>query len=317
MRRVLITGVSGFIGSHLAEHLLEGNIEVHGTIHANADKENIQNIKDDLERYECDIRDRSRVEEIIEEVEPDTIFHLAAQAYLIPSWENPVHTMNVNVNGTINLLESAKGLEMDPTIIVACSSAAYGDSAREHIPLDEDAPLLPLSPYAVSKATAELLCYQYYRNFNLKAIRARIFGTTGPRKKGDVCADFSNQIAKMEAGLQEPVLSTGNLDPKRDITDVRDAVRALHLLSGEGEPGEAYNVCSGQAYEIRKILDELRKLTNVAFDTDQDPQKMRIEDEPIILGDNSKIKEKCGWEPEISIEDTLEDILEYWRKKFE
>jgi GDP-4-dehydro-6-deoxy-D-mannose reductase len=298
MVKVLITGIEGFIGSFLAEHLLQKRAEVHGVIHHKNDIERLQHVKESLSLYECDITRASCVRDVIQTVKPEVVLHLAAQAYVIPSWKDPVATMKTNVLGTLHLLESIKKSHTDPVIIVACSSAAYGDAASQHLPLKETDPLLPLSPYGVSKAAQEMLCYQYFRNFGLKIIRARIFGTIGPRKTGDACADFAEQIAKIERGLQEPVMLVGNLSTKRDLTDVRDVVRALWLLEEKGEYGDVYNICRGHAYEIKQLLNRLLIMGKVDIKVKQDQTRMRFSDEPIILGDNTKISRTCGWKPE-------------------
>jgi GDP-4-dehydro-6-deoxy-D-mannose reductase len=315
MVKVLITGIGGFIGSFLAEYLLQKEVEVYGIIHSKDKIERLEHIEEDLLLYECDVNKASCVKDVVQKVKPEIIFHLAAQAYVIPSWKDPVTTIRTNVLGTLHLLESVRNSHIDPVIIVACSSAAYGDAASRFIPLKETAPLLPLSPYGVSKAAQEMLCYQYFRNFGLKVIRARIFGTIGPRKTGDVCADFAGQIAKIERGLQEPVIFVGNLGTKRDLTDVRDVVKALWLLKEKGKYGDVYNVCSGRAYEIKQILNQLLLMGKADIKIKQDQTRMRFSDEPIILGDNTKISETCGWKPERKINESLAAILDYWRNK--
>jgi GDP-4-dehydro-6-deoxy-D-mannose reductase len=315
MVKVLTTGIEGFIGSFLAEHLLQKGAEVHGIIYHRNKIERLEHIKENLLLYECDVNKASCVKTVVQKVKPEVIFHLAAQAYVIPSWKDPATTIKTNVLGTLYLLESVRSSHINPVIIVSCSSAAYGDAASQFIPLKETAPLLPLSPYGVSKAAQEMLCYQYFRNFGLKIIRARIFGTIGPRKTGDACADFAEQIAKIEKGLQEPVMLVGNLSTKRDLTDVRDVVKALWLLKEKGEYGDVYNICSGHAYEIKQLLNQLLHIGKVDIKIKQDQMRMRFSDEPIIVGDNTKISETCGWKPERKINESLAAILEYWRNK--
>jgi len=316
--KVLITGISGFIGSFLAEYLLKKDMDVYGTILEYEQNEiaNIKHIIDELHLIECDIRKRGLVEKIIHESKPDVVFHLASQAYVVFSWEDPITTFETNVLGTIYLFEALKRSNVNPVVIMACSSSEYGDTAFLRIPLKETDPLQPLSPYAVSKATQDLLSYQYYKSFGLKTVRARIFGTIGPKKRGDVCADFAEQIAKIEAGISKPVMSVGNLETRRDLTDVRDMIEALYLLSIRGRCGDVYNLCKGQAYKIVDILKKFLEISRVKIEVQPDPQKMRFCDEPIILGENEKIKRECGWLPQIPIERSLQDILDYWRAYF-
>ena len=312
--RTLITGINGFIGSYLAEYLLAKKVKVYGTVHELARLENITHVRDLVTLSKCDVRNRTAVRKTIERARPDLIFHLAAQSRPDISWKDPMGTMETNVLGTVNVFESVRELGLDPKILVACSSAEYGVMKGKE-PIKEDHPLLPLSPYGVSKVAQDLLAYQYFKNFDVKTIRVRIFGTTGPRKVGDVCSDFARQVAEIEGG-KEPVVRVGNLDARRDLTDVRDMVKALWLLMERGKTGEVYNACSGRAYKIKDILDEFLGMSSVEVEVEVDPKKLRPTDEPIILGDNSKIRKDCGWKPKIPIEKTLKDILEYWREKF-
>lgn len=312
--RVLITGVNGFIGSYLAEYLLSKRLEVQGTVYKK-DLENIAHLKNAISLSKCDVRNQAEVKDVIKKSKPDFVFHLAAQSRPDISWKDPVGTMKTNVIGTVNILESVRKLELDPKILVACSSAEYGFMREDEGPIKEDHQLLPLSPYGVSKVAQDLLAYQYFQNFNMRTIRVRIFGATGPRKKGDVCSDFARQIAEIEHGKREPVVHVGNLEARRSLMDVRDTVKAFWLLMEKGEVGDVYNVCSSKAYKIGDILDKFLEMSKVAVKVEVDPKKLRPSDEPIIAGDNSKIRKVCGWKPEIPIEKTLKDTLEYWREK--
>lgn len=312
--RVLVTGATGFIGSHLIDALVEKDVEVYGTTQDLKGNEmrNISHLKNKLELIECDIRDRSRVETIVEKVKPEKIFHLAAQAYVIPSWKDPVTTFDTNVKGTIYLFEATRKAKINPTIVVSCSSAEYGFMNKP--PFKETDVLMPVSPYGVSKAAQDMLGYQYFANYGMRIIRARIFNTTGPRKIGDVFADFAVQIARNEKGKQQPIMRVGNLETMREVLDVRDVVRALTILSDRGRFGEAYNICSGKPYKICDILEMLLKLTEKRINVKQDARLMRHTDEPIIIGDNTKMRTHVGWEPKIPVEQTLKDIVDYWRQ---
>jgi GDP-4-dehydro-6-deoxy-D-mannose reductase len=311
----LITGVNGFIGSYLAEYLLNKRLKVYGTIFKVKHLENIAHLKDEIILSRCDVRNPTTVKNVVGKSKLDIVFHLAAQSYPTVSWKDPVSTMETNVFGTINLFEAIRKLGINPKILVACSSAEYGSVREREVSIKEDYPLLPLHPYGVSKVAQDLLAYQYFKNFGLNTIRVRIFGTTGPRKIGDVCSDFARQIVEIECKKKDPIMYVGNLEARRDLTDVRDMVRAFWLLMEKGKIGEVYNACSSKAYKIDDILDKFLEMSDADIEVKVDPKKLRPSDEPVILGDNSKIKKDCGWQPKIPIEKTLKDILNYWRGK--
>lgn len=311
--RILVTGMTGFIGSHLAEFLLKKELEVVGTVWDKTELKNVEKIKDKVRILECDIRDGERVEEIIEEVKPDRVFHLAAQSFPTVSWDEPVRTLDTNVMGTTHIFEAIRKLDLDTIVLVACSSAEYGFVSENEVPVKENHVLLPLHPYGVSKVAQDLLAYQYHQNFGIKTVRARIFNTTGPRKANDVCSDFTSMIVNIEKGKAKE-MKVGNLEPKRDITDVGDVVNALWLLCEKGKMGEAYNVCSSKAYRIKDLLDMAIEISDVDIEPKIDPNKLRPTDEPIIMGDNTKIREACGWIPKMSMEETLSRMLDFWRE---
>jgi GDP-4-dehydro-6-deoxy-D-mannose reductase len=313
---VFITGMTGFIGSHLAELLLKKKEEVHGTIWDPLEVENIAHIKGELNIIRCDVRDKVKVEQIIHELQPREIYHLAAQSYPTISWKDPLYTLETNVIGTANIFEAVKKYELDTKIFVACSSAEYGFIAEDAVPVREDHALNPLHPYGVSKVAVDLLAYQYFVNFGIKSVRGRIFNTTGPRKVNDVCADFTQQIAQIaKSDHAESKIYVGNLTPRRDITDVRDMVNAIWLALQKGKSGEVYNLCSARAYKISEILDHVLQLTDKDVEVVQLPAKLRPTDEPIIMGDNTKFCSCTGWKPQINIKRTLQDMVEYWRAK--
>jgi GDP-4-dehydro-6-deoxy-D-mannose reductase len=311
--RALVTGMTGFIGSHLAEYLLKKELEVFGTVWDKTELKNVEGIKDKVRILECDIRDGARVKEIIEEVKPERIFHLAAQSFPTVSWDEPVRTLETNVMGTAHIFEAVRKCDLDTIILVACSSAEYGFVSENEVPVKESHILLPLHPYGVSKVAQDLLAYQYHQNFGIKTVRARIFNTTGPRKTNDVCSDFTSTIVGIEKGKVKQ-MNVGNLEPKRDITDVEDVVNALWLLCEKGEMGEVYNVCSSKAYRIKDILNMAIELAKAKIEVKVDPNKLRPTDEPIIMGDNTKIREACGWIPKMSMEETLSRMMDYWRE---
>ncbi len=318
MKKVLITGANGFVGSHLSEYILNNKLgEVYGAYRTkNEDFSNIKGIMKKIELVECDITDSYSVDKTIEEVKPDYIFHLAAQAFVPSSWKSPVETLNTNIVGSLNLFEAIKKNNKSITIQIAGSSEEYGMVKEDEVPITEDNPLRPLSPYGVSKVAMDLLGYQYNKSYGLKIIRTRAFNHEGPRRgESYVTSNFAKQVALIEAGEQKPVLMVGNLKAKRDYTDVRDTVRAYWLAAEKCTPGEAYNICSGKAYEIQKIVDILKELTKKDFEVKQDPKRLRPSDVQILLGDSSKFRKQTGWKPEIAFEKTMEDLLDYWRKK--
>lgn len=315
--KVLITGITGFAGSHLAEYLLEEKeAEVHGLYRWRSRTENIEGFRDEIRLYEGDIRDSSSMRELIARIKPDWIFHLAAQSYVPMSWKAPQETLSTNVMGELNLLEACRNEGCDPKIHVAGSSEEYGMVHPEEIPITEDNPLRPLSPYAVSKVTQDMLGYQYHQSYGLRVVRTRAFNHTGPRRgRVFVTSNFARQIAAIEKGKKEPVIKVGNLEAVRDFTDVRDIVKAYVLALEKGEPGQVYNLGSGKGIKIGELLQMLLKMSEVEIRTERDPARMRPSDVQHLVCDFTKFGKKTGWQPEIPFEKTLEDILEFWRAR--
>ena len=313
--RVLITGISGFVGSHLAEFLLEQGIEVHGTIRWRSKLDNIKHIQDKVRLIETDIKDAHSMQKTVEEVEPDYVFHLAAQSFVPTSWKAPSETVGTNILGTLNLFEAIRNSNADPRIQVAGSSEEYGKVLPDELPIKETNPLRPMSPYAVSKVATDLLGYQYHQSYGLKIVRTRAFNHTGPRRgEPFVTSNFAKQVAEIEKGLKEPVIHVGNLNAERDFTDVRDTVNAYWLSVHKCEFGEVYNICSGVARKIQSVLDLLQNMSAVKIEVKQDPDRLRPSDVEILMCDCSKFKNRTGWEPKITFEDTMRDLLDYWRK---
>lgn len=316
-RRVLITGITGFAGSHLADYLLDrGGFEIYGLYRWRSRMENIEGIKNKVNLIEGDIRDPVSMRHLVEEIQPDWIFHLAAQSYVPMSWKAPVETLSTNIVGEANLFEACRKAPCDPLILIAGSSEEYGLVLPEEVPIKETNPLRPLSPYGVSKVTQDLLGFQYFKSYGLKVVRTRAFNHTGPRR-GDVfvTSNFAKQIATIEKGKSEPVICVGNLDAVRDFTDVRDVARAYALALEKGEPGEVYNIASGEGIKIHELLDKLLALSKVEIKIEQDPTRMRPSDVQLLFGDFTKFRERTGWQPEILFEQTLKDILDFWRER--
>lgn len=322
--KVLITGITGFAGSHLADYLIEHHpeVEIFGIKRWRSKTENIEHLKDKVKYFDCDIKDAHNVFEVIDNIKPDKIFHLAAQSFVPASWEAPAETLVLNIVGQTNILEAVRKIrskekDYDPTVLVAGSSEEYGQVNPDEVPIKETNPLRPLSPYGVSKVCQDLMGFQYWRSYKIKVIRSRAFNHSGPRR-GEVFVDsnFAQQIAKIEKGKQEPVIRVGNLEAQRDFTDVRDIVRAYWVATDKCIPGEAYNICSGQIYTIQQVLDKLLSLSTVDIKVEQDPSRMRPSDVMILSGDNSRFKKYTSWEPQIDyLNQTLEDMLNYWRER--
>ncbi|MFN8532093.1 MAG: GDP-mannose 4,6-dehydratase [Dehalococcoidia bacterium] len=314
---VLITGLTGLVGSHLADYLLTiPGVRVFGFKRWRSDPATIRHLAGRITVIEGDVEDRSSVERAVAISQPERIFHLAAQSYPSESWDAPVHTFNANVIGTINVLETVRHRSPKTAVHVAGSSAEYGFIRPEDCPIAETMPLKPLSPYGVSKVAQELLAYQYHQNFGLRTFITRSFNHIGPRQgERTAVQTFCKQVAEIEAGLRPPVVQVGNLTPRRDFSDVLDVCRALWLLVERGTPGETYNLCSGQAPVIGEVLDLVLSKARVTVRVEEDPARLRPSDEPILLGDNSRLRRDTGWAPEVPLSDSLDRILAYWRSR--
>jgi GDP-4-dehydro-6-deoxy-D-mannose reductase len=315
-KKVLITGITGFAGSHLAELLLHEGYEVCGTSRARSKTDNIDHIRHKLQLEDADLLDPHSLYAIIDKIKPNFIFHLAAQSFVQSSWASPANTMEINIVGSVNLFEAVKRVGIDPVIQIACSSEEYGLVYPDEAPVKETNPLRPQSPYAVSKVAMDYLGYQYYQSYNTKIIRTRGFNHTGPRR-GEVFAtsNFAKQIALIEKGKKEPVIEVGDLTTKRDWTDVRDMVRGYLLSVLKGKPGEVYNICSEKAVKIEEMLSMLLSFSKVKVKVRRDPGRFRPSDVPILLGDCSKFKKLTGWKPLIPFRQTMKDLLDYWRER--
>jgi GDP-4-dehydro-6-deoxy-D-mannose reductase len=313
--KALVTGISGFVGSHMAEFLLANNVEVTGTIRHRSRMDHIKHLKD-IQLTECELRDPFSVEHLIQEVKPDLIFHLAAQSFVPTSWNSPMDTIHNNIAGQVNILEAVRRFDLDCKIQLACSSEEYGHVEPDEVPIKETNPLRPLSPYAVSKVCQEYLGYQYFKSYGLHIIPTRTFNHTGPRRgENFVTSNFSKQIAEIEKAKKPPVLYVGNLEAKRDFTDVRDVVRAYWLALEKGQPGETYNIASGKCYTIQEMLDLLLSFSTIEIEVKEDPTRLRPSDVEILLGDYTLFHQTTGWKPEIPFEQTMEDLLNYWRQR--
>ena len=317
MRRVLVTGITGFAGSHLVDLMLaRGGVEVLGILRWRSRTENIEHFRSKVQLIECDLRDSTSTRDALEAAEPDWIFHLAAQSFVPTSWNAPNESISTNALGQLNLFEAVRRLGLKPRVQIACSSEEYGLVLEDELPIRETNPLRPLSPYAVSKVTQDMLGYQYFKSYGMDVVRTRGFNHEGPRRPNVfVASDFAWQISEVEKGRREPVIHVGNLDARRDFTDVRDMVEGYWLALEKGEPGEVYNLCSGKDYSIRQVLDLLLGMTQAKIEVRTDPKRLRPSDVPVLLGDGSKFRKATGWAPRIPFEKTLADSLDYWRRQ--
>jgi GDP-4-dehydro-6-deoxy-D-mannose reductase len=309
MKRALITGINGFAGTHLNNLLVENGYEVFGTVKPSKESSLDKNL------FSVDITDFEELKEVIDTVSPDFIYHLAALTSPAQSFKDPSTTITNNIEGQLNILEAVKQLQLMQTRVLVVSSAeVYGAVKENELPNNENTPLRPLSPYAVSKIAQDFLGYQYFHSQNVKTIRVRTFNNIGPHQAPFfVVPSFAKQIAEIEKGLQEPILKVGNLNAKRDFTDVRDVVKAYTLLMEKGEYGEVYNVGCGRSYKIRDILDMFLSLSQIKIIVENDPERMRPGDIEELRCDYDKLYKATGWKPEVSIETSLQDTLDYWR----
>ncbi|PDW04978.1 GDP-mannose 4,6-dehydratase [Candidatus Viridilinea mediisalina] len=313
--RILITGLTGPVGSFLADYLLTlPGLELHALKRWRSDPRPIAHLRGRVTLHEGDIEDPFAVDRTLAAVRPDRVFHLAAQSYPSASWEAPIHTMRINVEGTLNLLEAVRRHAPQARVHIAGTSAQYGTVRPDQVPISETHPMRPASPYGVSKVAAELSGLQYHDNFGLHVFVTRSFNHVGPRQ-GDRCSiqTFCQQMAAIELGQQEPILYVGNLEPQRDFTHTRDVARALWLLSEHAQPGEVYNLCAGQATRIGEIVQLVLARGRVPVEVRVDPARLRPSDEPILLGDNRKLRAATGWEPTIGMSEIVDELLAYWR----
>ena len=308
--KVLITGAAGFIGSHLVKHCLEAGSAVQGIDICEPDKRCAG-----ASFEHCDIRDFGRLLELISAFRPECIFHLAAQSYPTVSLARPHETIDTNVGGTVNLFECLRTLGIKPVVVVACSSAEYGPVADEDLPVREDHALHPLHPYGVSKVAQDLLAAQYFENYSIPAIRIRIFKTSGPGKLGDVCSDLAKRAVEIEMGIRPPIMDVGNLTTRRTIVNVRDLVQGLWLSTEHCRPGEVYNVGGADIYSVQELIEFIRLQSTSRFDVEQSPELMRVCDEAIVAGDNTKFRNCCSWTPQIRITTTLSETVDWWRNR--
>jgi GDP-4-dehydro-6-deoxy-D-mannose reductase len=301
---VLVTGATGFAGSHLVDYLLDLGEWVAGWARAGARA----GWRDPRVGWqEVDVLDRGAVADAIRDLRPRTVFHLAGLPHVGESWKQADRALAVNALGTHHLVDALEQHAPGCRLIVSGSALVYRPSLEA---LREDSPVGPADPYGISKLAQEMRVAQA----RVAAVRTRPFNHAGPRQsEAFVTSSFAKQIAEIEAGLRPPTLQVGNLDARRDITDVRDTVRAYAALGTSGTPGAVYNICSGTAHKVGDLLEQLLRLSNARIDVRQDPARMRPSDNPVVLGDHSRVTADTGWAPSIPIAQTLGDLLAWWR----
>lgn len=311
----MITGIGGFAGGHLAEYLLA---------HTDWEVAGLDLVEGRAAQWHARVAlhigdlltDLPKLQELFAKVRPDYVFHLAAQAFVPSSWADPWNTLANNIHGQLNVLLAAIALGTQPRVLVIGSAEEYGAVTREELPIREDTPLRPTSPYAVSKVAQDALGYQYYASHKLPVVRVRPFNHIGPgQSPAFVTSDFAKQIAEAEVGLREPVLHVGNLEGRRDFSDVRDIVRGYCLALTKGAPGEVYNLGAERSYSIRQVLDGLTSMSRVSLTVEQDSKRLRFADIPDLVADCSQFRTKTGWHADIPLLQSLQDILEFWRRQ--
>ena len=309
MKKVLVTGVDGFVAGYLSDYLFKSGYDVYGTTISETYK------NDKIKIFKMNLLDAENVSDVIKNISPNMIFHLAGQSAVGLSWQKPVLTIDVNVNGTLNLLEAVRINNINSRILIIGSSDQYGTIKPEDCPIKETQLQIPQSPYGISKKTQEELGKLYVKAYKMNIIFVRAFNHIGARQgKNFVVPDFASKIVKIEKSAV-PVLKVGNLDTWRDFTDVRDIVKGYLMLLKNGKVGESYNIGSGNVIRVKDILEKLVSLSYKKIKVEIDKEKFRPIDVPIVQCDNSKIKKDTGWNPEIFIDETLKDVLEYWRGK--
>ncbi len=310
MKSAFITGIKGLLGTYLSNHLLEKNYAVYGIDHNLQRGSRLQNISGRVIIYECDVLNKTKLARIIKSVSPDLVFHLAG---VNKSNDDEVY-FNANVIGTINLLNALNELKKNPRTLVACSSSGYGIVSDSDLPIKETCELRPITPYGVSKASQDHLCYLYYKHHGIRVIRVRIFNNTAPLQDTDfVCSGLARQVAMAEKN-KKAVVQVGNVHAVRDFLDSRDVIRAMLLAALHGRPGEAYNVASGKGRTIKSILDYLMSLSKSKIKISY-LKKASKSDVPKQIGSYKKLHNATGWKPEIPFKKTLSDLLDYWRSR--
>jgi GDP-4-dehydro-6-deoxy-D-mannose reductase len=316
-KSVLITGITGSGGSYLADHIVANHPEaqVHGIArwHSTSSHGNLTESGDRLNIHECDLNDFSSVLNVLREVKPDVIFHIAAHANVQASFNTPLTVLQNNIMGTATFYEAIRQIDFDPIILLCSSSEVYGQVDPKYVPITEECPLNPSSPYAVSKLTQDMLGYTYFRSYGMKVIRTRMFAYFNPRRADLFATSFALQIARIEAGLQK-VLKHGNLESTRTMMDVRDVMECYWLAATNGEAGETYNIGGNNVITVGEFLEILVKLAECNIVTEQDPKLMRPSDVTLQIPDTTKFKQIANFEPKFGFEESVDFLLSHCRR---
>ncbi len=311
--RALITGMNGFAGSHLADFLLtQPDVEIFGA--GIGDTSNLRHLAGHVTFIPGDLKDAQFVATLLEQSQPARIYHLAGQAFPPASWQDPWTTLEINIRAQVNVLHAAARVQPSARILVIGSMDEYGRIELHDLPIAEETPLRPDSPYGVSKIAQDFLGLQYFLSHQLSIVRVRPSNHIGPRQNEQfVTSNFAKQIVEIENGAREPVLRVGNLDAQRDFTDVRDMVRAYYLALERGTPGEVYNIGSERAVTIQSVVDMMLQQSRTAIRVERDPARLRPSDTPALYCRAAKFRAQTGWTPTIPLGRSLRDILDYWR----
>lgn len=317
--KILITGISGMVGSHLAEYILNEHpdVDIHGLIRWRTPLEYLVAIKERITLHYADLRDLNSLIVLIKKVQPEWIFHLAAQSFVTTSFDAPVDTLSTNVIGTTNLLDALRITGVDAKVHVCSSSEVYGQVLEHEVPIKESNSFRPASPYAVSKVGEDMIAFQYFLSYGIRTVRTRMFTHTGPRR-GEVFAEsaYAKQIVEVEYGLRKNPIRVGNLESIRTFADVRDAVRAYWALMEKCPAGEVYNIGGSRTMTLRAMLEILKDMATCHIDHVVDPTLLRPSDVTLQIPDTSKFKMATGWEPRIPFEETLKNILDFYRRHY-
>lgn len=315
--KVLITGINGFVGSHLSDLILShhNEYEVHGITKKDSDLQNIKHSINKINMHYSDLNDSKSLETIMRLVRPTKIFHLAGQSNVMNSFQNPTETFHINVLGTLNLLEAVRKIDIDPILQIASSSEVYGQVLENEIPIKENNPFRPINPYGVSKVAIDRLAYQFYSSYGMKTIITRAFSHTGPRRNQIFAeSNFAKQIVEIEKGIKEPIIEVGNLNSTRTFADVRDVVEAYWLATEKCDYGEAYNIGNTNLVALKEVLDILVKISSQKVTIKEDESRLRPVDVLYHVPDITKFVQKTNWKIKIPLQKTLEDLLKYWRE---
>lgn len=316
--KVLITGITGFAGSHLMDYILENtDYEVYGIKRMNSNLRNIHHAMDKITLYDADLLDETSLISVLNKVKPDQIYHLGALSWVTPSWDMPAVYMQTNAIGTINLFEAMRITGCKARVLTSATPEEFGDVPADLIPITEETRIKPINPYAASKAAQDMVCITYHASYNFDIVRTRAFNHEGPRRYiHGAIASFAHQIARIEKNLQEPVIKVGNLNATRNFTDIRDTVRAYFLAMEKGISGELYVIGTDQIYTMEEVLQMLISLSSMAdcIKVEVDPERVRPTELMTFIGDYSKFKKVTGWEIKYELNETLQSVLEYWRE---